>query len=196
MESILVVAEKNAGKDRTSSKLYVPLDFTTIGEIEQDRKGYGGLASKRMKRALKAFQKSHELIEHASSNLDRGILYVNFTIEQRKITSNQHRYSCFALLLRESGDVSQEKNAIMYHDLATKYAPQWNRMWLEQGVTFQMLGRFENASESYLRATECSNSDYTAWVRYAHVHKFRSDVKQDMNTIEEMLRMLPPDDER
>ena len=83
----------------------------------------------------------------------------------------------------------------MYHDLATKYAPQWNRMWLEQGVTFQMLGRFENASESYLRATECSNSDYTAWVRYAHVHKFRSDVKQDMNTIEEMLRMLPPDDE-
>ena len=55
-------------------------------------------------------------------------------------------------------------------------------MWLEQGVTFQMLGRFENASESYLRATECSNSDYTAWVRYAHVHKFRSDIQQDMKT--------------
>jgi hypothetical protein len=63
-------------------------------------------------------------------------------------------------------------------------------MWLERGVTFQMLGQYENAAESYLRATQLPNSGYFPCVRYAHVHKFRSDVKQDLEMIDRMQHML------
>ena len=83
VESILVVAEKNARKrpNEFESQAFLALTLQRSERLNKIGKGYGGLASKRMKRALKAFQKSHELIEYASSNLDRGILYVKSLLQ-------------------------------------------------------------------------------------------------------------------
>ena len=94
MESILVTAEKNARKrpNAFESQAFLALTLQRSERLNKIGKGYGGLASKRMKRALKAFQKSHELIEHASSNLDRGILYVKFIsfVRKRKSRPSKH----------------------------------------------------------------------------------------------------------
>ena len=78
IESALRVAKKRARKrpDAFESQAFLAFTLQRSERLNKLGKGYSGLASKRIKMALKAFEKSHELIEHASSNLERGLLYV------------------------------------------------------------------------------------------------------------------------
>jgi len=79
VKSITRTARRDATDNPTfETQAILALSLQREERMRKIGKGYSGLASKRIRMALKAFEKAHELVESASSDLDRGLLYVAF----------------------------------------------------------------------------------------------------------------------
>lgn len=124
----------------------------------------------------------------------RRLLSTNDKANKKSLSKNPKAIEQYELGIRANGREDHE-TAIKFYKIALEYDDQFAFCWDNLGLTYRILGQYDEAIAAYQKSMAIDPKGRTPLLNISYAYLAKGDVKQAISSYKHMAKLLPKDPE-